>query len=83
MAQWLEAWVEGCRDLERVLHLLRRRVEGPLPYFPMLREPGRGVDRERCLAFNRQWTAVIGPILDEFVDRAVCRRRAVPDPGKC
>ena len=81
MAQWLEAWVEGCRDLERVLHLLRRRVEGPLPYFPMLREPGRGVDRERCLAFNRQWTAVIGPILDEFVDRAVCRRRAVPDPG--
>ena len=69
--RWLQAWSRGCAEVERVIEILRERVGGPVPYYPVLRRPRALAQRARCVAFNRQWSAVVMPLLEALVDAAM------------
>ena len=66
---WLLAWRAGCDQVQQVVNVIQQRVQGPVAYFPVVRDPRGRAQRERCVAFNRQWTAVMTQLLDALVDR--------------
>ena len=66
---WLLAWRAGCDQVQQVVNIIQQRVQGPVAYFPVVRDPRGRAQRERCVAFNRQWTAVATQLLDALVDR--------------
>ena len=81
LRRWLLAWQEGCTQLGQVVEILQQRVQGPVAYYPVVRDPRGRAQRERCIAFNRQWTAVLLPLLETLVDGAMVAGCAAEPQG--
>ena len=49
LRRWLLAWQEGCTQLGQVVEILQQRVQGPVAYYPVVRDPRGRAQRERCI----------------------------------
>ncbi|CAE7710560.1 unnamed protein product, partial [Symbiodinium sp. CCMP2456] len=81
LGRWLQSWTRGCQDIQQVVDMLALRSQrgGSVPYFPVVRTPRDQAMRARCVAWNRQWSHLIGQLLEWLVDEQMRGREQEDD----
>ena len=61
--------MKGCEQLAQVVDCLERRTVPGVPFYPVVRRPRDAAQRVRSLNWNRQWSPIVIPLLEYFLER--------------